>query len=55
MRFAITTLGIKGLFVTLSITTPCHCAEYHIFNVMLNISMLEGRYAECRYAGCRGA
>ncbi len=38
--FSIMTLSLKGLYVTLSITMLCHCAECHIlFTVMLSVIM----------------
>jgi hypothetical protein len=41
MIFSITTLIIKGLFATFSITTLCHYAECRvIFIVMLNVILL---------------
>jgi hypothetical protein len=39
--FSMTTLNIKGLYVTLSTTTLCFHAERHfLFNTMLNAIML---------------
>jgi hypothetical protein len=55
MSFSITTLGIMGLFVTLSIndtqlsSIECHYSECHVF------CNAECHYAECRYVECLGA
>ncbi len=51
MPFSITTLSVKGLFATLSITNLCHYAEYSyaecrvlfvviMSDVMLNVAIL---------------
>jgi hypothetical protein len=55
-----TTLSIKRLHLTLSITILCHnaeCryAEYRFYSFYAELQYDACRYAECRYAECRGA
>jgi hypothetical protein len=60
MAFSITTLRIRGLYVTvgisiitLSITTLYHYAEYHFAKGCIFYCYAECHYAERRYAGCQ--
>ncbi len=52
MTFTITTLSIKGLFGTISLSNTQHDETQHI---SIEYHYGERHYAECRYAECRGA
>jgi hypothetical protein len=57
MTFSTTTLSIKGLFGTITLSNTQHDETQHI-SIEYHYGerhYAECRYAECRYAECRGA